>query len=117
MAPMDNTTRGLILGLKIAGKSPADISELTGMRANTVSKLWARAVKRGFDPGKRPLDVSDSFFIDGRSAENSPAATPTAVSKKRKFTAKKRQSKDKTKNEEQDQETTDEKTEETTEEK
>jgi hypothetical protein len=114
---MDNTTRGLILGLKIAGKPPSEISELTGMRANTVSKLWARAVKRGFDPEKRPLSVSDSFFIDGRSADSSPAATPTPVSKKRKFTAKKRQSKEKTKSEEQDQETTEEKTEGTTEEK
>lgn len=83
MAPStDNTTRGVILGLKIAGKGNADIAEIVGMTPGAVSMLYFRAIKKGYDPEKRPLGVSDSFF-GGGSTPGSPKKHKTRASKKR----------------------------------
>ncbi|KAJ5681961.1 uncharacterized protein N7477_001901 [Penicillium maclennaniae] len=58
--PTDNTTRGVILGLKMAGKGNADIAEIVGMT-----------------PG---AGVSDVFFGKG-STQGSPKKAKIRASK------------------------------------
>ncbi|KAJ5128934.1 hypothetical protein N7448_002643 [Penicillium atrosanguineum] len=74
--PMDNTTRGVILGLKMAGKGNTEIAEIIGMTPSAVSMLYLRAVKKGYDPEKRPLGALDSFF-GGGSTPNTPKKRKT----------------------------------------
>ena len=33
----------------------------------TVDNIYARAIKRGFDPNSDPLIIKDSYIIDGKS--------------------------------------------------
>ncbi|KAJ6104633.1 hypothetical protein N7523_010953 [Penicillium sp. IBT 18751x] len=81
MAPTtDNTTRGVILGLKMAGKGNADIAEIVGMTPGAISMLYFRALKKGFDPEKRPLGVSNVFFGKG-STQSSPNKAKIRASK------------------------------------
>ncbi|KAJ5202015.1 uncharacterized protein N7498_006678 [Penicillium cinerascens] len=58
--PADTATRGLIIGLKATGKSYSEIAELTELPRSTIQRIYETAVKRGFDPQKRPLEICDA---------------------------------------------------------
>lgn len=79
MPTTDVPTRALVVGLKSIGKTYLEISELTGLATSTAKKIYLRAVDRGFDPAKRPLDISEAYLAD-----SSRTLTPTPKKKKQK---------------------------------
>lgn len=67
MAPnTDMATRSLVVVLKApcVGKSSAEVASLTGISARQVNRIYARALKRGFDSDQRPLVIKDEFLKD-----------------------------------------------------
>lgn len=58
------STRALIVGLKSAGKTSVEVAELTSIPVRTVNDIFARAIKRGFDPNRRPLQLQDVYLAD-----------------------------------------------------
>jgi hypothetical protein len=79
MPTSDVPTRALVVGLKSIGKTYPEISELTGVATSTAKKIYLRAVDRGFDPAKRPLEISEAYLAD-----SSRTLTPTPKKKKKK---------------------------------
>lgn len=66
MAPnTDISTRVLIVALKspFGGKSTAQIAEETGLSIRTINDIYARAIKRGFEPN-RPLKILPEYVED-----------------------------------------------------
>lgn len=57
--------RAVLVALKATGKSSNEISAITGTPARTVNSIYSRAISRGFNPNARPLELHDSYFIDG----------------------------------------------------
>jgi len=66
MAPnTDSVTRALIISLKSGrGKTTLKVSSLTGISPRTIDSIYARAIKRGFDPLKRPLEIRPKWVED-----------------------------------------------------
>jgi transposase len=64
MAPYDISTRALIVSLKATGKSNEEITFLTGIKKRTINDIFARAIKRGFDPCQRPIQIQDKYLED-----------------------------------------------------
>lgn len=61
----DVATRAVVVGLKaLTGWSSADIALLMGISVRQVNRIYARAVKAGFDPTVRPLKISNGLFAD-----------------------------------------------------
>ncbi|KAJ6104634.1 hypothetical protein N7523_010954 [Penicillium sp. IBT 18751x] len=74
---VDIKVRVIVLALKAHGSSYTEIIEFTGLSKSTIKRILARAVRRGFDPDKRPLEISDSHLIEGTGAdEASPTKQP-----------------------------------------
>lgn len=81
---IDIKARVIVLALKAHGSSQTEIMELTGLSKSTIKRICARAVRQGFDPEKRPIEISDSHLVEGTSADDSPkkqqdAAEPMCV--------------------------------------
>ncbi|KAJ5307028.1 hypothetical protein PENANT_c003G04114 [Penicillium antarcticum] len=57
--------RAALVALKATGKSSSEICAITGTPARTVNSIYTRAISRGFNPNARPLELHDSYFIDG----------------------------------------------------
>ncbi|KAJ5128935.1 hypothetical protein N7448_002644 [Penicillium atrosanguineum] len=66
---VDIKARIIVLALKANGSSQAEIIELTGLSKSTIKRICARAVRQGFDPEKRPIEISDSHLVEGTSAD------------------------------------------------
>ena len=65
MAPVFNiATRALIVAYKADRKSNAEITALTGVEKRTINLIYAQAIKRGFDPGQKPLTLVNKFLKD-----------------------------------------------------
>jgi transposase len=65
MAPYNISTRALLITLKATGKSNDEITTLTGIPKRTINSVFARAIKRGFDPCQRPIQLKDEYLVDG----------------------------------------------------
>ena len=91
MAPHDDiSTRAMIVVMKspLIGRSTATISAATGVKPRTVDNIYARAIKRGFDPNRDPLVMKDSYVADGKSTGR-PSKQTAAL--KEEITAKVRE--------------------------
>ncbi|KAJ5681962.1 uncharacterized protein N7477_001902 [Penicillium maclennaniae] len=66
---VDIKVRVIVLALKAHGSSHTEIIEYTGLSKSTIKRILARAVRQGFDPDKRPLEISDSHLVEGTSAD------------------------------------------------
>jgi transposase len=64
MAPHDIATRALIVAFKATGKPNEEITYLTGIQKRTINDIFARAVKRGFDPCQRPIEICNEYLED-----------------------------------------------------
>ncbi|KAH6606052.1 hypothetical protein Trco_005205 [Trichoderma cornu-damae] len=61
----DIATRAVVVGLKaLTGWSSADIALPLGISVRQVNRIYARAIKAGFDPSVRPLQMSNGLFAD-----------------------------------------------------
>jgi len=72
--------QALIIGFKTLGKTSGEISELTGVHVRTVNNIYARALERGYDPTKRPLEIDEYLVNHSRARGHDKAAsnkTPT----------------------------------------
>lgn len=70
------STRALIIGLKTTGKTSVEVAELTNIPVRTINAIYARAIKRGFDPNRRPLELHDIYLTDApRSGRPSKQTT------------------------------------------
>jgi hypothetical protein len=68
MAPnTDVYTRTCIVTLKSpsVGKSTSQISELTGVNARTIDRIYSRAIAAGFEPNVLPLKILPHHVQDG----------------------------------------------------
>ncbi|KAG5913834.1 hypothetical protein E4U61_006468, partial [Claviceps capensis] len=66
MAPYnDNSTRTSVLTLKATGFSTKEVASLTGVPTRTINYIFAKAVKRGFNPQDRPLNIKNHLVEDG----------------------------------------------------
>lgn len=85
--PTDIATRALIIGLKSSGKTSTEVSELTRISVRTINDIYARAIKRGFDPNLRPLEICDAYLADaprsGRPKKQTTEARDKILSKVR----------------------------------
>lgn len=48
----------------IGGRTTAEIVEKTGLSKRTVNDIYARAIRRGFDPNYLPLIIKDEYLKD-----------------------------------------------------
>ncbi|KAL6852131.1 hypothetical protein J3F83DRAFT_564428 [Trichoderma novae-zelandiae] len=61
----DIATRGAILALKAATDwSSTEISAILGPSVRQINRIYARAVKAGFDPSARPLQIKNAYVAD-----------------------------------------------------
>ncbi|KAK0714517.1 hypothetical protein B0H67DRAFT_578355 [Lasiosphaeris hirsuta] len=88
MAPnTDIATRALIVTLKspVGGKTSAQISEETGLSIRQINRIYARAIKRGFEPNHRPFILKDEWLEDasrsGRPSKKTPENTEKIIAK------------------------------------
>ncbi|KAL6879535.1 hypothetical protein HDV57DRAFT_518217 [Trichoderma longibrachiatum] len=72
-AKSDTAARGAILALKATTDlSSTEIAALLhGVSARQVNRVYSRAIKAGFDPAARPLQISDALVAD-RPKSGSP---------------------------------------------
>ena len=82
----DIATRALVVSMKspFGGKTSLDISQETGLSVRQIDRIYARAIKRGFDPNHKPLVIRDAFLEDakrpGRPKKQTPDIIDTTVS-------------------------------------
>jgi transposase len=84
----DIATRALVVTLKAsAGKTTNEIIEITGLPKATINNIYARAIKRGFDPNERPIRLRDAFLADsprsGRPTKQIEVSNEKIISKVR----------------------------------
>ncbi|PHH90217.1 hypothetical protein CDD83_4222 [Cordyceps sp. RAO-2017] len=62
----DYQTRTLVLGLKAGSvnQPSKDIATLLGLNVRQVNRIYSRALERGFDPNKVPLEIVDDYVRD-----------------------------------------------------
>ncbi|OQD70581.1 hypothetical protein PENDEC_c022G02235 [Penicillium decumbens] len=58
----NRSAQAFVVGLKATGKNGIEIAEITGLSRGTCHRVYARALKRGFDPSKRPFELLDTYF-------------------------------------------------------
>jgi len=91
MAPnTDIATRALVVTLKSphgGAKSTAEISRNTNLSPQLINQIYARAIKRGFEPNSLPLVIRDEWLQDaprsGRPTKITPEVTQKLVAKVR----------------------------------
>src|SRR5271165_4771551 len=77
MAPnFDIATRALVVTLKspLVNMSVPEIANKTGLRPNTIYRIYSRAVKRGFDPDATPFVLKDEWLVDAPRSGRPPKA-------------------------------------------
>ncbi|KAI1676220.1 hypothetical protein KJE20_14198 [Pyrenophora tritici-repentis] len=83
MAPHDIATRALVVAFKATGKPNEEITYLTGIQKRTINDIFARAVKRGFDPCQRPIEIRNEYLEDaprsGRPSKQSELSAKVNV--------------------------------------
>jgi transposase len=59
-------TRSFIVALisPRGGKTTAEVAEITGLPKRTINSIYARAIARGFDPNRQPLEIRDDMLQD-----------------------------------------------------
>ncbi|KAH6976572.1 hypothetical protein EDB80DRAFT_304379 [Ilyonectria destructans] len=62
--PSNIAARACVVTLKAAGKETIEVAYFTGLPARTINDIYARAIKRGFDLAKRPLEITDAHVAD-----------------------------------------------------
>ncbi|KAJ0127189.1 Uncharacterized protein HZ326_29705, partial [Fusarium oxysporum f. sp. albedinis] len=88
MAPnTDIATRAFVVSLKApcSGKTTNEVAEITGLSVNLVNRIYARAIKRGFDPNVRPLILRNGYLEDtprsGRPSKQTEETKELIISK------------------------------------
>jgi hypothetical protein len=66
---VDTKARVIVLALKAAEIPQAEIVNMSGLSQSTVKRICAKAVRQGFDPAKRPLEIQDSYLGEDHCAE------------------------------------------------
>ncbi|KAJ4155561.1 hypothetical protein LMH87_000800 [Akanthomyces muscarius] len=63
---LDIATRALVVTLKApcSGKTSTEVAGLAGISSRQVDRIYARAIKRGFDPNLRPIIIKDAYLED-----------------------------------------------------
>ena len=64
MPVFDLATRALIIAYKADGKTNQEITGLTGVKKRTINSIYARAIKRGFNPALRPIKLENKHVKD-----------------------------------------------------
>jgi hypothetical protein len=64
MVVFDLATCALIIAYKADGKTNQEITRLTSAKKRTINSIYARAIKRGFDPAVRPLKLENKHVED-----------------------------------------------------
>ncbi|EKJ68815.1 hypothetical protein FPSE_11007 [Fusarium pseudograminearum CS3096] len=86
-SPSDIATRAFIVTLKApcSGKSSAEVATLSGQSIRQVDRIYARAIKRGFDPHSLPVVLKNEHLEDaprsGRPLKATEEAKKLAISK------------------------------------
>ena len=89
-ANTDIATRVLVVSLKApcSSKTTAEVSAITGLSSRQVNRIYARAIKRGFNPNQRPLSLRDKYLQDaprsGRPLKRTTEAQESVISKVRR---------------------------------
>ena len=68
MAPnTDLATRAMVITLKSAlvKRTDAKVAEETGLNPRTINHIYAKAIRRGFDPNRFPLEIKNEYIEDG----------------------------------------------------
>ena len=79
------TTRAMIVALKcpVGGRSASDLARILGLSARAINATYSRALKRGFDPARRPLVILEEYLLDeprsGRPTKAEKAAKLAAA--------------------------------------
>lgn len=62
----DVATRAFVVSLKApcCGKSSVEVGYLSGQSIRQVDRIYARAIKNGFDPNSLPLNLRDDHLKD-----------------------------------------------------
>src|SRR5688572_1944706 len=77
----DIATRSYVVALKSSGNmTTKEVAALTGLSERTIQDIFARAIKRGFDPAARPIVITDSMIADKAQAGR-PTKKTAKVSK------------------------------------
>ena len=66
-APLvDLATRAMIVTLKspLVGQTDAKVAEGTGIKPRTINSIYAKAIQRGFDPNRYPLELKMEYIGD-----------------------------------------------------
>lgn len=61
----DNTTRAMVVGMKVANVPTAEIAQSTELQCKTIGSIYKKALQRGFDPTQRPVVLKEAFLVDG----------------------------------------------------
>jgi transposase len=86
--PTDIATRALVVTLKApagAAKTTVEIHQITGLSTRTINEIYARAIRRGFEPNERPFRLSDKYLEDaprsGRPRKRTEETSDLVISK------------------------------------
>ena len=61
-------TRALVLSLKSIGKTTTKVYEILYLAKSTINKIYARAIKRGFNLNLRPIKINNKYITDAPRA-------------------------------------------------
>ena len=63
----DLATRAMVITLKSAlvKRTDAKVAEETGLNPRTINHIYAKAIRRGFDPNRFPLEIKNEYIEDG----------------------------------------------------
>ncbi|KAL6410980.1 hypothetical protein AUP68_07412 [Ilyonectria robusta] len=56
--------RACVVTLKAAGKETSEVAYFTGLPVRTINNIYIQAIKRSFDPVKKPLEITDTYVAD-----------------------------------------------------
>ncbi|CAG7566038.1 unnamed protein product [Fusarium equiseti] len=74
----DIATRALVVTLKSpqgGGKTTTEIHRITGLSERTINSIYAKAIRRGFEPNESPLRIADEFLQDAARPGRPPKRT------------------------------------------
>ena len=76
-------TKALVVTLKspLGGKTTGEVSEKTGIPRQTVNRIYATAIKRGFDPNLLPFLLKDEWLNEAPRIGRPTKQTPETIQK------------------------------------
>jgi transposase len=77
---IDPCTRAVVVYLKslFRGKTTAEIASQLELTPQTINDIYARAIKRGFDPNQKPFIMKSKYVQDApRSGRPTKQTEPT----------------------------------------